>query len=991
MTSADSADISASGSGYAVTLDVNETIGDLTIGNTAAQLTIGANSLIITTAGGLGGNAIVTTGAIKIAGGILSANGSGGIYVASGGSLTGFGQLFGIISGGGFYQARSGTLEVVDAVDMTATGLSIVNSDTVVLQIDNIVGAGATITFAGTFGTLKLTDFSGDVLQGFQGTIRSLNVGSSATVPTNQIDLGGEAKANITAASLNTTTDVVTVTTTGGSFTLKLSGSYASGTFVDWITDGAGTGSDLFLSNTPCYCRGTLILTDRGEVAVEELAIGDRVMTLSGAAKPVRWIGRRGYAGRFVAGNRAVLPIRVAAGALADGVPARDLWVSPEHALYIDGALVPAGLLVNGASILQAEEVEEVEYFHIEFAGHEVIFADGAPAESFVDDDSRGMFHNAAEFHALYPEAPSRVPASYCAPRVEEGFALEALCRRLLGRARHLGADGTAQPGVLRGNLELVHRDRIEGWAFDPASPDAPVALVVLANGAEIGRVLAERYRRDLEEAGIGDGQHGFELVVPGGLAAGVRHEIEVCREDDWRPLPGSPRVLEPVVPDLDRKEPHRSAAASVPLGALRGNLEDVDRVRIHGWAQDSSAPERRVGILVKLNDRVIGRVLANRYRGDLATAGIGDGRHAFELTIPNGLSALQAWRIEVQREADGAELPGSPLTLPAANGFDAAIEQNFAGILAAAAAGADEDRALSFLTQQTDQLLARRARRHGGQAEREAHHLFRRRWGPQAQNAVESFTAPHLRALIVDSSAPDATRDAGSVAILSHARALRALGYAVSFVAADDMHNGASLARVAEEEGITPCTAPHYASVEDVLSRQAGTFDLVYLHRAATAELYLPLVRRYCPKARIVYSVADLHHLRVARQAQIEQRPELLAYSRHLAAIELLSARRADIVVTHSVVEAEILRRAVGGGVHVVPFAVLPRGPRKPFSQRHGVAFIGSFGHAPNGDAVHYLTREIMPLVWQGDPTIICKIVGRGWPADCLAQSTRG
>jgi hypothetical protein len=105
--------------------------------------------------------------------------------------------------------------------------------------------------------------------------------------------------------------------------------------------------------------------------------IGDEILTLRNGPRPIKWIGRRSYAGPFARGAH-VRPICFKAGALDVNQPRRDLWVSPHHAMFLDGVLIEAIDLVNGVSITQVDRVERIDYFHIELETHDVILAEGA-------------------------------------------------------------------------------------------------------------------------------------------------------------------------------------------------------------------------------------------------------------------------------------------------------------------------------------------------------------------------------------------------------------------------------------------------------------------------------------------------------------------------------------------------------------------------------------------------------------------------------------
>jgi hypothetical protein len=503
---------------------------------------LGKNGTIVNYGSLLGGSVIgvyLASGTLSNAGTGVILGGKYGAHVAGYGNVTATnaGTIEGVT---GF----SAVLQYMYNIDLTNAGTIASTSGTAGTAVDlgsgtNILKVDPGASFIGKViggtghDTLELASaVTAGTLSGFGSSFTAFgtilfDAGAAWTIAGTASAFGGET---ISGFAKGDTIDLQGFTVTSESFVSGAGLELGNGTVTETLaftgtfdsTSNFAITSDLtggeFLTVAPCFAARTRIATARGQVAVEDLRIGDLVQSLRGGLTPIKWIGTRVYEGRFIEGNKKVLPIRIRRHALARNVPSRDLYVSPDHAICEGGMLVQAWRLVNGVSITQLKSVAEVAYYHIELDRHDVIFAENCPAESFRDADCRQRFHNAAEYAGLYPE--DEAPQPPCLPLLEEGFYLDVIQRRLATRAGlksvPLGA------GKLRGFVDEAGPERLRGWAQDEAQPEIPVALDVAVGGRVVGRCLANAYRPDLQAAGLGSGCHGFSLLLPPGFSGAV-------------------------------------------------------------------------------------------------------------------------------------------------------------------------------------------------------------------------------------------------------------------------------------------------------------------------------------------------------------------------------------------------------------------------------------------------------------------------------------
>jgi hypothetical protein len=434
--------------------------------------------------------------------------------------------------GGSAYLAITGTGTVkLDATD-TYSGGTILSAGTLVLGAKGAAGSGA-ITFVGP-AVLRF---------------------APAFAPANPIDSFAQGDTiqvtGFTATGHSYINGSLVLTSATKTITLNLPGLTASEITVK--ANSAANRTDITSDAVPCFLAGTLITTPSGQVPVQRLQPGDAVLTQSGAARRIVWVGE----GRVLAtrGRRSIAtPVIVRKGALSDNVPHHDLRVTKGHSLYIDDVLIPAEFLVNHRSILWDDRTREAAIYHIELEAHDVLLANGTPAESYRDDGNRWLFRNANSGWELPPLPPY-------APILTGGPIVDAIWRRLLDRSGprkplpltddpdlHLMADGIRLDASRRSgttytfSLPSVPSDlRIVSRAGSPA--ELGLARDPRLLGVAVGRIEARQ--GDLsqivtaEDSQLDRGFHAFEAdndfrwtdgdaVVPADIFVGFKGPVDL-------------------------------------------------------------------------------------------------------------------------------------------------------------------------------------------------------------------------------------------------------------------------------------------------------------------------------------------------------------------------------------------------------------------------------------------------------------------------------
>lgn len=367
-----------------------------------------------------------TSGSVVSAGGRIEVYGGGvgsSIVVGSGGSLW--------VDAGGYVVGVQVQANAAAGIDMYAviSGATIAGGGTLTVNRGGTLYGGtiAGTTSSGGVGGLLILE-SGAVLSG------TITMGWKSRLDVDSVQYASGAKISTAGGTIRITDSTGKTLWTG-----PVAGTNAA----DFHLEQDPADGSMILVYDKCFLKGTMILTDRGEIAVEDLVVGDRVVAFVDGQQILReiiWVGHRSATVRQgLADDEAGYPVRIRRGALGDNIPHKDLLVTPEHSMFLGGAFIPARMLVNGSSIFYDRTITQFDYYHVETDEHSIISSDGALSESYLDTGDRKAFSRGGPVVRLL-NAPQRDWSTDAAAplRVERTF-VEPVFNALVERAAALG------------------------------------------------------------------------------------------------------------------------------------------------------------------------------------------------------------------------------------------------------------------------------------------------------------------------------------------------------------------------------------------------------------------------------------------------------------------------------------------------------------------------------------------------------------------------
>jgi GT2 family glycosyltransferase len=251
----------------------------------------------------------------------------------------------------------------------------------------------------------------------------------------------------------------------------------------------------------------------------------------------------------------------------------------------------------------------------------------------------------------------------------------------------------------------------------------------------------------------------------------------------------------------------------------------------------------------------------------------------------------------------------------------------------------------------------------------------------------AEKSRATKMRMLVIDASTPTPDQDAGSLQTVLGLQSCRSLGYGTVFMPQDNFLFQPGYTTDLQEDGIECTYAPYDMNAQAYLRTYGRLFDVVMVYRVTVLERTLPHILEHAPQAAILFHVADLHFLRMQRQAALTSDAALATEAEALRERELAAVRAAHCTITHSRVEAAMLAELVPGApVATWPLMSKCFGTAKGFADRSGVLFLGGYRHPPNVDAVQYFTADILPKLLRAEKHLRFIVAGANPTAEVAA-----